>query len=92
MTDILPTVLEAVGLEAPYSVYGVQQDPIEGVSMAYTFDSADAPSKRTTQSFEMFANRAIYDNGWVAATTPTSPPWVGVPEAADPIGGYAWEL
>ena len=90
--DILPTVLEAAGLEAPTLVNGVQQAPIEGVSMAYAFADAAAPSKRTTQYFEMFANRAIYDNGWVATTTPTSPPWVSVVEAVDPIDGYDWEL
>jgi arylsulfatase len=90
--DILPTVLEATGLPAPRRVYGVEQDPIEGVSMAYTWDEAQAPSRRTTQYFEMFANRAIYQDGWVAATTPTTPPWVSVAEAVDPIDGYKWEL
>jgi arylsulfatase A-like enzyme len=90
--DILPTILESAGLEAPNLVYGVQQAPIEGVSMVYTFDDATAPSRRTTQYFEMFANRAIYDNGWVATTTPTTPPWVSIAEAVDPIDGYDWEL
>ena len=90
--DILPTVLEAAGLEAPTLVYGVQQAPIEGVSMAYAFADAAAPSERTTQYFEMFANRAIYDDGWVATTTPTSPPWVSVAVATDPIDGFDWEL
>ena len=90
--DILPTILEAVGLEAPTLVNGVQQAPIEGVSMAYAFEDAAAPSKRTTQYFEMFANRAIYDEGWIATTTPTTPPWVSVADATDPIDGYEWEL
>jgi arylsulfatase len=90
--DILPTVLDAVGVEAPTLVDGVQQAPIEGVSMAYAFDDAAAPSPRTTQYFEMLGNRAIYDNGWVAATTPTTPPWVSVAAAVDPIDGYTWEL
>jgi arylsulfatase len=90
--DIMPTVLDCAGLEHPVSVYGVQQEPVEGVSMKYTFDDAEAPSKRTTQYFEMFANRAIYSDGWVATTTPTSPPWVSVVEAVDPIDGYEWEL
>ena len=55
---------------------GIKQKPIEGVSMTYTFDktNADAPSKRDTQYFEMFANRGIYHNGWYAATTPPAPP------------------
>jgi arylsulfatase len=90
--DIMPTILEAAGLEHPVSLYGVQQAPVEGVSMAYAFDDADAPSKRTTQYFEMFANRAIYNDGWVATTTPVTPPWVSVAEAVDPIDGYEWEL
>jgi len=90
--DIMPTILEAVGLPAPQSVYGIQQEPIEGVSMVYSFDDAKAKSRHTTQYFEMFANRAIYNEGWVAATTPTSPPWVSVVKPVDPIDGYKWEL
>lgn len=90
--DILPTVLEAAGIPAPTLVDGVQQAPIEGVSMNYTFEDSEAPSTHTTQYFEMFANRAIYDNGWVATTTPTTPPWVSIAEAVDPIDGYDWEL
>ena len=90
--DILPTILEAVGLPASHSVYGTQQEPIEGVSMMYACDDAKAPSRRTTQYFEMFANRAIYNDGWVASTTPTTPPWVSVAETKDPIDGYEWEL
>ena len=90
--DIMPTVLEAVGLPAPFSVYGIQQDPVEGSSMVYAFDDAKAPSQHTTQYFEMFANRAIYNNGWVAATTPIAPPWAAVVKPVDPIDGYKWEL
>jgi arylsulfatase len=90
--DILPTVLEATGLPAPERVFGVEQEPIEGVSMAYSWNDAAAPSRRTSQYFEMLGNRAIYQDGWVAATTPTTPPWVGVAAAVDPIDGYEWEL
>lgn len=54
---------------------GVPQKPVEGVSMVYSFDNAQAPSKHRTQYFEMFANRAIYSDGWVAATTPPVAPW-----------------
>ena len=90
--DIMPTILEATGLPQPVSVYGIQQAPVEGVSMVYSFDDANAPSQHTTQYFEMFANRAIYNDGWVATTTPTTPPWVSVAEAVDPIEGYDWEL
>ena len=75
--DIVPTILEAAGVQAPDVVKGIPQKPIEGVSMLYTFDSANAnaPSKRDTQYFEMVGNRAIYHDGWMAATTPPSPPW-----------------
>ena len=67
--DIVPTILEASGIKAPATVNGIAQKPIEGVSMAYTFDkaNANAPSKRETQYFEMVGNRAIYHDGWVAA-------------------------
>jgi len=92
VVDIMPTVLEAVGVPAPFSVYGIQQEPVEGVSMMYAFDDANAPSQHKTQYFEMFANRALYNDGWVAATTPVAPPWEGVVKAVDPISGYNWEL
>jgi arylsulfatase A-like enzyme len=74
--DIVPTILEATGIPAPVTVNGITQKPIEGVSMAYTFDKANAaaPSKRDTQYFEMAANRAIYHDGWIANTTPFAPP------------------
>jgi len=78
----------------PNTVDGIAQRPIEGVSMAYTFDkgNANAPSKRETQYFEMFANRAIYHQGWVAATTPPAPPWeLGTSKLPD-INDYKWEL
>ena len=70
--DVVPTILEATGIQAPVMVNGMAQKPIEGVSMAYTFDkaNANAPSTRTTQYFEMLGNRAIYHDGWLAATTP----------------------
>ena len=96
MIDIVPTLLEATGIPAPVMVNGIAQKPIEGVSMAYTFDkaNANAPSTRTTQYFEMFANRAIYHDGWIAATTPPAPPWLlgtaKLPQ--DVINGYKWEL
>ena len=92
--DIMPTILEATGIQAPSTVNGIAQRPIEGVSMAYTFDKADAnaPSKRATQYFEMFANRAIYHDGWIAATTPPAPPWeLGTVKLPD-INDYKWEL
>ncbi len=94
--DIVPTILEATGIPAPVMVDGIAQKPIEGVSMAYTFDkeNAKAPSMRTTQYFEMFANRAIYHDGWIATTTPPAAPWLmGTVELPkDVVNGYKWEL
>jgi arylsulfatase len=66
--DIAPTILEAAGLPEPKSVNGTPQTPIEGVSMVYTFADAKAPSRHTTQYFEIFGNRAIYQDGWLAGT------------------------
>jgi arylsulfatase len=95
MIDIVPTILEATGIRPPEQVDGIKQKPIEGVSMSYTWDkaNANAPSKRTTQYFEMFGNRAIYHNGWVAATPPPQPPWLmGTAKMPDVLTGYKWEL
>jgi arylsulfatase A-like enzyme len=93
--DIVPTILKATGIPAPDMIDGIKQKPIEGVSMAYTWDkaNAEAPSTHTTQYFEMLGNRAIYHNGWVAATTPVTLPWA--PSTAPPpdvITSYKWEL
>ncbi len=95
MIDIVPTILQAAGIQAPVMVNGIAQRPIEGVSMAYTWDkaNANAPSTRKTQYFEMFGNRAIYNDGWIAATTPPAPPWLmGLGKMPDVINGYNWEL
>ena len=93
--DIYPTILEAVGVPAPTSINGVAQKPVEGVSMAYTFDNAKAPSRHRTQYFEMFGNRAIYHDGWVAATTPGVAPWDTAAEMQGRLPAvldYQWEL
>lgn len=92
--DIVPTILEATGVKAPKEVNGIQQAPIEGVSMAYTFASANAkaPSQRNTQYFEMFGNRGIYHDGWYACTTPPEPVWLLGAKALPAIGDYNWEL
>jgi arylsulfatase A-like enzyme len=90
--DILPTILDVVGVEQPARVNGVDQRPVEGVSMAYTFDQPDTPSTRRTQYFELFGNRAIYHDGWIAATTPVGPPWSSAAVTVDVIDGYEWEL
>jgi len=93
--DIMPTLLEAVGVPAPTSINGVVQKPIEGTSLVYTFDDAKAPSKHTTQYFEMFGNQGIYHDGWVAATTPGVAPWDTAAEAQGRLPSvldYKWEL
>ena len=92
--DIVPTLLEVTGVKAPEEVNGIKQAPIEGVSMAYTFDTANAkaPSKRDTQYFEMFCNRGIYNDGWYACTTPPFPPWLMGASEMPPINDYKWEL
>jgi arylsulfatase len=73
--DIVPTILEAAGLPEPYMVNGIAQKPIEGGSMSYTFDDPDAESRHTTQYFEIFGNRGIYQDGWTAVTH-HSTPWL----------------
>jgi arylsulfatase len=91
--DIMPTILDAVGVEPPLTINGTPQRPIEGVSMMYTFDKANAPPARRTQYFEMMGNRALYHDGWVACTTPKRPPWINVGGSTkNPADDYEWEL
>jgi arylsulfatase len=95
LIDIVPTILEATGIPAPVMLNGIAQKPIEGVSMVYTFDkgNANAPSRHTTQYFEMMGNRAIYHDGWIACTTPPAGPWLmGLGKLPDVVNGYKWEL
>jgi arylsulfatase len=90
--DVYPTVLEAVGLPQPVSVDGVAQKPLDGVSMAYTFEDSKAAGRRTTQYFELGGDRAIYADGWMASTTPTVMPWqLFTPRPNDP-DQQSWEL
>jgi len=89
VVDIAPTVLEAADIPAPTTVNGVVQAPMEGVSMVYTFDDANAPGRHTTQYFEIGGNRAIYHDGWVAATVHKAP-WE--PSARRPLAEDVWEL
>lgn len=88
--DIAPTILELAGIPEPRMVNGVPQKPIEGVSMAYTFDDKEAPSTRITQYFEMFGNRAIYHDGWVAGCRHGKLPWQTSGSAS--FDNDAWEL
>ena len=88
--DVAPTILEAAGIPEPTFVNGVQQSPIEGTSMMYSFDAADAPERHDLQYFEMFGNRGIYYRGW-SAVTRHSTPWLPheIPPALD---DDCWEL
>jgi arylsulfatase len=92
--DIVPTILEAAGVNEPTMINGVKQTPIEGTSLVYTFDDAKAPTRHKTQYFEMLGNRAIYHDGWMANTTPLRLPWAppapGVP-SPNP-DDFKWEL
>jgi arylsulfatase len=93
--DIVPTILEATGIAQPEMINGIKQSPVEGVSIMYTWDKANAQAatRHTTQYFEMLGNRAIYHDGWVAATTPATLPWELSSKAPpDVITGYNWEL
>jgi arylsulfatase len=87
--DVAPTVLDAAGIPEPTTVHGVEQKPIEGVSMRYAFDDAGAAERRKTQYFEMFCNRGIYHNGWTAVTR-HSTPWVMA--ELPPFADDTWEL
>jgi arylsulfatase A-like enzyme len=94
--DIVPTILEAAGLPEPVMVNGIAQRPIEGVSMTYTWDkaNADAPGRRTTQYFEMFGSRAIYHDEWIASAPPVVAPWALslAPPPTDVMNGFKWQL
>lgn len=87
--DVAPTLLEVAALPHPVMVHGVAQQPIEGVSMAYSFDDADAPDRRETQYFEMVGNRGIYHKGWTAVTKHRAP-WETMP--APSFDEDVWEL
>jgi len=89
--DVAPTVLDVAGLPQPRFVNGVEQDPLEGVSMRYSFDDGDADERHSTQYFEILCNRGIYHEGWTAVTkhrTPWAPPTEKLPAFDDDV----WEL
>ncbi|WP_027368993.1 arylsulfatase [Desulfocurvibacter africanus] len=104
VTDIVPTVLAALSLDAPATIRGVPQSPIQGVSFAHTFDDAKAPTRHHTQYFEMFGHRAIYHDGWRAVCPFPGPSFAeaaeqgrffGMPlsaEILDDLDAHGWEL
>lgn len=75
VNSIMPTILEAVGIPAPSEVHGVQQQPIDGVSLVYTFDDPAAAERHRTQYFEIMGNRGIYHDGWMASANRGRAPW-----------------
>ena len=87
--DIAPTILEAAGLPEPKAVNGITQTPIEGVSMLYTMSDANARDRHQTQYFEIFGNRSIYSDGWLAGTVHRAP-WEPKPRAT--LENDTWEL
>ncbi len=93
--DIVPTILEVTGIPAPVMVDGIAQKPIEGVSLAYTFDkaNANAPSPHRTQYFEMLGVQGLYDDGWMLSAVPIRPPWQLLGTAiANPATAFKFEL
>jgi arylsulfatase A-like enzyme len=89
--DVAPTILEVAGLPQPTFVNGMQQHPIEGVSMAYAFNDPKAAERHETQYFEMFGNRGIYHNGWTAVTRHKTP-WLLIGEKTPAFDDDVWEL
>jgi arylsulfatase len=92
--DIVPTILEATGIQAPKVVDGIPQKPIEGISMMYTFDAknANAPSRHHTQYFEMMGDHAIYHDGWIASTKVMRPPWELAGSVSQDPASFPYEL
>lgn len=90
--DIVPTIYEAAGIDAPAHVNGIEQKPIEGVSMRYSFADAEAPSTHVTQYFEILGNRALYHDGWVACCFHGRVPWIRSQALPFGEGHETWEL
>jgi arylsulfatase len=90
--DIAPTIYQVTGVTPPKTVNGVPQMPIDGVSMAYSFDHAAAPTTHRSQYFELLGNRSYYQDGWIASTTPKRMPWEGDMLPGEDGTPYRWEL
>ena len=91
VNDIAPTILDAVGIAAPETVDGVKQQPMNGVSLAYTFNDKKAAERHRTQYFEVFGNRAIYQDGWMASAFHGRLPWRAF-SPDRPMSADKWEL
>jgi arylsulfatase len=89
--DIAPTLYEIVGVTPPTEVNGVPQKPLEGSSIAYSFNDPKAAARHTTQYFEMLGNRGLYKDGWIASTHPKRLPWIQTFARIDPES-FTWEL
>ena len=94
VVDIAPTILEVTGIPLPEMIDGIKQNPMEGVSMAYTFDkkNADAPSTHKTQYFEMIGDHAIYHDGWILSSRVMRPPWDNSGKDYGDPSTWPWEL
>jgi arylsulfatase len=90
--DIMPTILDATGVQAPSMLNGVPQKPLDGVSMVYSFDGGAAPSTRRAQYFELLGNRGIYQDGWIAGTEPTGFPWQVIGRPPLDLDAQKWDL
>jgi arylsulfatase len=90
--DVVPTVLEVIGLPVPTVVDGIEQEPMDGTSFAYTFDAPEAEEQHTVQYFEMYGSRAIYKDGWWACTKLDKMPWDFSPATLARFGpGSGWD-
>ncbi|WP_157220646.1 arylsulfatase [Flavisphingomonas formosensis] len=92
VSDVTPTLLEVAGVQAPTILDGIPQQPITGISFAYTLAAPQAPSHRTSQVYGMAQNLSIYKDGWVAATVPMATPWERTQPKPVPIDQRRWQL
>jgi len=92
VSDLMPTILEALGIDPPAEVDGVVQQPVDGISMVYSFADADARDRKQTQYFEMFGNRALWAGGWKAVLLQDARTWQFMKLFAEPVRREGWEL